>query len=309
MPFFSIVVPVFNKEPHIHRALTSALNQTFEDFELVIVNDASTDNSLEEIRQFNDPRIRLYEREVSGPGGYAARNLGIEKASAQWIAFLDADDQWFPDHLQRYSDLIREFPNAGVLGCGREIIMPGGSEQIGDYFSEHAGNGSHFLTLDDYLEAYITGLRPLWTSATCIRKDVLQQVGGFPAGRSRRGGDIDTSLRCVEHTGGMAWSAHVGARYYKDSVNMVTNNTVNTGEAERETVNELLKRHSGRTAILLKNFANNRTMKALKDHIKVKGRIKYSYLTKIYFSVLSFDKIKAYSKWRRKKQKAEKSDA
>ncbi len=290
-PYFSVVVPVYNKGPHIYRALQSVLDQTCSDFEIVIVNDASTDNSMEEVNAFEDPRIRLFERSRSGPGGYAARNLGIEKANAEWIAFLDADDEWNPDHLENYKELIRTFPEAQVLGCGREIVQPGGAIRTGDYFKIHAADGSHYLTLDGYLEAYISGLRPLWTSVTCIRKQVLQQAGGFPAGRARRGGDIDTWLRCVEYAGGMAWSAHIGARYFKDSVNMVTNNTVNTAEVERATVKVLLKRHSGKTAVLLKKFANNRTMKAFKEHRKVKGRTKLSYLTRLYFSALPFNKI------------------
>ncbi len=291
MPYFSVVVPVFNKGPHIGRALQSALDQTWSDFEIVVVDDASTDNSKEAIRAFDDPRIRFFERSESGPGGYAARNLGIEKARAEWIAFLDADDEWNTDHLENYTKLIRKFPNAQVLGCGREIVQPGGVVLTGEYFGLHAANGSHYLTLDEYLEAYVSGLRPLWTSVTCIRKQVLRQSGGFPAGRARRGGDIDTWLRCVEYAGGMAWSAHIGARYFKDSVNMVTNSTVNTGEAERETVKLLLKRHSGNTAILLKQFANNRTMKAYKEHRKVKGQTKVSYLARLYFSALPFSKI------------------
>ncbi len=296
MPIFSAVIPVYNKGPHISRSIQSALNQTFSDFEIVIVNDASTDNSLSEIKEFHDPRIRLYEREESGPGGYAARNLGIDKAAGEWIAFLDADDEWYPDHLEKYTKLIRSYPDAGVLGSGREIVQPDGNVVIEDYYDNYAEKGPHFLTLDNYLKAYISGLRPLWTSVTCIRREVLQKAGGFPAGRSKRGGDIDTWLRCVEYAGGMAWSPHIGARYHKDSVNMVTNTTVNTADVERETVKELLKRHSGTTASLLKKFANNRIMKAYKEEKKVYGTSRYSYFTKLYLSAIPFHKIPGYFK-------------
>ena len=92
----SVVIPLYNKGPHIARSINSVRSQTFQDFELIIVNDASTDNSLGEVARFKDPRINLYHREKPGPGDYAARNLGIEKAKAEWIAFLDADDEWMP---------------------------------------------------------------------------------------------------------------------------------------------------------------------------------------------------------------------
>jgi len=81
IPFFSVVIPIYNKGPHIHRSISSVINQTFQNFELILVNDASTDNSLEEIQKFTDEHIRLFQRTQPGPGGYAARNLGIEKAS------------------------------------------------------------------------------------------------------------------------------------------------------------------------------------------------------------------------------------
>lgn len=294
IPFFSVIIPVYNKGPHVGRAVRSALRQTCGDFELILVDDASTDNSMDEIGKFDDPRIRIYHRSESGPGGYAARNLGTEKARAEWVAFLDADDEWFPEHLQKHLELSSHYPEAGVLGCGREIIQKDGSVIMGEYYSRYKSRGNHFLDLDSYLEVFVAGYRPLWTSVTCIRREVLRQAGGFPAGRSKRGGDIDTWLRCIEHAKGMAWSAHVGARYYKDSVNMVTNTSINTADAELATVRHLLKKHRGRTARLLKMFANNRCMKAFKEHSKVTGKKKYSYLTRLYLSVIPFKKIPKY---------------
>jgi len=86
-PLFSVIVPVYNKGPHIHRSIKSVLNQTFEDYELLLINDASTDNSLEEMQKFTDPRIRILHRDQPGPGGYAARNLGTQEAQANGLLF------------------------------------------------------------------------------------------------------------------------------------------------------------------------------------------------------------------------------
>src|SRR5690606_23125546 len=97
---FSVIMPVYNKAPHLRRSIKSVLAQSYTGFELIIINDASTDSSYDVLTSFNDPRIRLFNRDRPGPGGYAARNLGIEASSFEWISFLDADDEWEPDYLE-----------------------------------------------------------------------------------------------------------------------------------------------------------------------------------------------------------------
>lgn len=82
-PLFSVVIPVYNKKPHVQRSIISVLNQSFSDFELIIIDDAPTDGSLDEIKKFPDPRIRLLHRDKPGPGGYAARNLGVKVAQGE----------------------------------------------------------------------------------------------------------------------------------------------------------------------------------------------------------------------------------
>ena len=109
MPRFSVVIAVYNKEKYIGATLQSVLNQTFTDFEVVIINDGSTDQSEAEIQQFNDPRIRFYSEENRGAGG--ARNFVIEKAEGDYIALLDADDEWDPTYLAEFDGMIRLFPN------------------------------------------------------------------------------------------------------------------------------------------------------------------------------------------------------
>jgi glycosyltransferase involved in cell wall biosynthesis len=105
----------------VARSVGSVLNQTFRDFELIIINDASTDGSVEEVQKFNDPRIRLLHRDEPGPGGYAARNLGIKEARGKWIAFLDADDEWYPEHLWKMKELSIRYPEVYFMGCGWHI--------------------------------------------------------------------------------------------------------------------------------------------------------------------------------------------
>lgn len=286
-PFFSVIVPVYNKGPHIARTLNSILSQSFTDFELLIVCDPSTDNSNEEVAKFTDPRIRIFYRTVPGPGGYAARNLGIEEAKAEWTAFLDADDEWSTKHLAKYYELAQMYPEAAVLGCGTKIIEPDVNSQavLDGFYNKNNRNNHMLLSFEEYLKAEVAGLRPLNGSTACIKKDTLVDVGMFPAGKANRGGDVDTWLRCIEKAGGLAWSNHIGATYYRDSVNMVTKENVFLAEVERDTVLSLLPKHPKNVQVLLKKFANSRTISAWKQNSTQQIGNNFSLFNKLYWSV------------------------
>jgi glycosyltransferase involved in cell wall biosynthesis len=221
-PFFSVVIPIYNKGPHIHRSVRSVLNQTFGDFELLLINDASTDNSLEEMKKFTDLRIRIFHRDQPGPGGYAARNLGISEAQSGWIAFLDADDEWYPEHLEKMYNLSELFPDIYFMGCGWTSKIDRES-YIDNYFKQNRVNGSHVLDAKTYLAKCLHNLIPVRTSVACIKVASPIAYNLFPAEKkASRGGDLYAWLKMVCHHKKMAWSAHVGAVYYLDSVNMVT---------------------------------------------------------------------------------------
>lgn len=287
-PFFSVVVPVYNKEPHIKRSIQSVLKQSFSDFELIVIDDASTDKSISEIKNFDDKRIRILSRDTPGPGGYAARNLGIEKAKSAWITFLDADDDWEENHLNKLHDIIRNFEDVDFLFSGYKNVFSSVNGQkvvANKYYQNNSVCGDHILSLDDFLQAEISGAGPIWTSTVCIRKNLIQQSGEFPAGKTSRGGDVDTWLRCIEKSNRTMWSSHIGARYYRDSVNMVTKTSLGFGECERETVAQLLKIYSGYTAKLLKKFVNMRTVNSWKNNVIVSGKPGFSLIGKLYISV------------------------
>lgn len=115
----SVVIPVFNKGFILKETLNSVLQQTFTNYEIILVNDGSTDNSLEVLSNFEDSKIKIYSQENKGAS--AARNLGIEKSKGEFIAFLDADDYWFPNHLEELVKLSEQFPNCGSY-CSRYQI-------------------------------------------------------------------------------------------------------------------------------------------------------------------------------------------
>lgn len=105
----SVIIPLYNKEPIIERSLQSVLSQDYDDFEVVVVNDGSTDRSADIVRSINDPRIRLIEQENGGPS--KARNTGIKNAKGEWIVFLDADDELLPGAIELFLESRKSYPD------------------------------------------------------------------------------------------------------------------------------------------------------------------------------------------------------
>jgi glycosyltransferase involved in cell wall biosynthesis len=145
-PVISVVIPVSDKAPHIGAALESVLAQDYAPHEILVIDDASRDGSRTVVEGYPDPRIRLLSRTERGPGGYAARNLGIGEARGDWIAFLDADDLWYPQHLRVLSGLIATAaPDVVCVFSGWERLWRDGRRQR-DVFSasrdRRLGNGT-----------------------------------------------------------------------------------------------------------------------------------------------------------------------
>ncbi len=120
---FSVIVPVYNKEVGIAASLHSILSQSYGDFELIIVDDGSTDHSLDVVNSFVDDRIITVSQKNSGPS--AARNKGISIAHGEWLLFLDADDELVPDALVNFKLLIEEYEGINVICCNHFIEKDG----------------------------------------------------------------------------------------------------------------------------------------------------------------------------------------
>lgn len=133
----SIVVPVYNAEKYIETTIRSILAQTVSNFEVILVNDASTDSGVEKINQIKDKRLRiLHTSKESGSGAAAARNLGMEAARGRYLAFLDADDIWYPEKLEKTLKFMKqndaafvftgyEFGDQDGNGTGKVVHVPG----------------------------------------------------------------------------------------------------------------------------------------------------------------------------------------
>src|SRR5262245_7479203 len=114
MPKVSVIVPTRDRAEYLRVAITSVLSQTFQDFELIVVDDASAENNFEVISSFHDDRIKFIRHETR-KGGSAARNTGIINSSCDYIAFLDDDDEWFPDKIAKQIHLLHSSPPD--VGC------------------------------------------------------------------------------------------------------------------------------------------------------------------------------------------------
>lgn len=178
---FSVVIPLYNKEKYIARTIRSVLEQTVQDFEIIVVDDGSTDNSVDEVKKFDDDRIRIVHQENAGVS--AARNLGIEEAQYGLVAFLDADDEWLPNHLEEIVRLKDEFPQCDVFATNYKIIDPKGNERLPVNTSKLNLSGEMDI-LSDYFSAAIKTAPPLCTITITVNKESLQNVGGFPVGVS-----------------------------------------------------------------------------------------------------------------------------
>lgn len=215
--FFSVVIPVHNKLPHLERSVLSVLSQSHRNLELLIIDDASTDGSVEKLKEFNDPRIKLLHRDVPGAGGYAARNLGIANATAEWICFLDADDEWDLGLLDMINSAILLHKGVECISWGWNTVN--GLEKKLDRTSRVNSNHA-FRTFG--LKDLFTRRHTIWTGAVCFKKDLLLRAGLFPESGFKRGGDVDTWIRCLDLSKSNVWINKAMSYYYVDAVNMVT---------------------------------------------------------------------------------------
>ena len=185
-PSISVIVPLFNKERYVLRAINSILTQSFHDFEIVVVNDGSTDCGPEIVRQVHDPRIRLIDQGNAGVS--AARNRGIWEAKSGLIGFLDADDEWLPQFLETIVALTQRYPKAGAYATGylllkggdgvcRRMTVKGGRHKCGCYFD------------------LLRGGADVWTSSNIVvRRAVFDEVGAFRVGH-KLAEDLDMWFR------------------------------------------------------------------------------------------------------------------
>lgn len=217
----SVIIPLYNKAQSIQKTLDSVLAQTFQDFEIVVVDDGSTDNSAQVVQELFDKRPSLQGRDggrlikKTNGGVSSARNRGIQEAKYRYIAFLDADDYWEPTYLETQSKMIHDFPEAKMWGTAWGMMV---GEQ------KHEGHGiriapNHRGMVDNH-RYFAENMFLYCTDIVVIDKQIFDIIDMFDE-RISCGEDVDLWWRIILHFP-IAYTNECLAYYRQDTENRIT---------------------------------------------------------------------------------------
>ena len=242
-PLVSILTPVYKGEHFISSAIESVLAQTYQNFELLIVNDGSPDGSADEIRPYlADPRVRYFEQ--SNAGVAAARNCALAHATGKYVGFLDQDDLWLKDRLAWQVDFLEDHPDAALVHSRQEYVNESGDAVVTEFINVEPISGNCFPQL--FEKNRIAVLTVL------IRRAVILEVGGLNS-LAARADDYELWLQ-VSLRYPIAFLDKVVARYRVHTTN-ASHDSLQMTEAELIVINsvlaqrELVKSQVGRAAI------------------------------------------------------------
>lgn len=174
-PTVSVVIPLYNKGKYIERALTSVLAQTYQPFEIIVIDDSSTDDGPEKVLKLNDPAIILIRQENRGPG--AARNAGLAMAKGKYVSFLDADDEWLPSFLET-GLLVLEDDKANISVVWTGYYRSPGMEKNTDLYGELI-NGVYEINSKTDIKLMQQIINLICTCTAIIKTDIAKKWGGF----------------------------------------------------------------------------------------------------------------------------------
>lgn len=219
MAFFSIIIPLYNKERYIENAIQSILKQTVADYEIIIINDGSTDKSKEIISKYDSEKIRIIDH-PKNKGLSAARNTGIKNAISNYITFLDADDLWKPNYLQTIKNLISSYSEAHIFATNYDEVYPktthkphNGSEDLPENF-----NG-----LIDFFKINLK--QGIYTpSSVCWHKSVFETIGYYDE-EITFSEDLDFNIR-ANLKFKLAYSTSIQMSYFMETDNQITRSSI-----------------------------------------------------------------------------------
>ncbi len=175
MPKFSVIIPLYNKGAHILNTLDSVFKQGLNDYEIIIVNDGSTDDGWEKVSAITDKRLLCFNQEKKGVS--FARNFAMKQAKGAFFAFLDADDLWTPSHLKDLNTLIETFPNCGMYATNY-FFDHGNNFKIYPKFPTLPKNSNWRGIVPDFFKASLT-YRIISTISVAIPKEITSSIGYF----------------------------------------------------------------------------------------------------------------------------------
>ena len=193
---FSVILPIYNGGKFVDNAVESVLKQTFSDWELIIMDDGSRDNTLEVLKKYEN-NDKLHIMSQANGGVSVARNNAAKYAKGEYLAFIDADDEWNEDHLEVMNKLIEKYPDAGLYGTFTRVELVNG-EIIEE--CEFFKNRAEDVYLEDFFYEYNLdkSAKMFTVITTCIKADAFVKAGGFPVG-CKIGEDLELSLRVAAY--------------------------------------------------------------------------------------------------------------
>jgi glycosyltransferase involved in cell wall biosynthesis len=219
MSFFTVIIPLYNKEKYIENAIKSVLNQTFTDFKLLIINDCSTDASATIASKYESDKVQIFTHEKNA-GLSASRNTGIKNANSNYITFLDADDLWKPTFLESIFQLIQNFPEARIFGTNYE--------EVWESVIKKPHNGSEIFPIDfsGYINFFKINIKQgIYNhGSVCFHKEVFEKIGYYNQniGFSE---DLDFNIR-ANYNFKLAYLNSVQMSYFMQTENQLTQSSL-----------------------------------------------------------------------------------
>lgn len=301
---FSVIIPLYNKETFITRAIESVIRQTKQDFEIIVVDDGSTDGSARRVRELQCDRVHLIQQSNAGPG--PARNRGVQESRYDDVAFLDADDAFLPDHLEEIQKIIEHFPQAALFST-RFSEVKDSLYQVGSFSKSSLLKEAKYKSYN-YFREWRPRCGYICSSCVVVKKQAFMRAGGFK--NIFPGEDTELWVRlALEHD--FAISTRVTALYIRDTDGIMETNEKRNREGKTsefcldkiplsKTLREARRSTSYKTKWMdLDRYSNQRLMSVFRMRLvvgdiqgarKILRRVNviYSFSTFFWKAVLKF---------------------
>jgi len=268
-PLVSIVIPTYNHAPMLQRALATVIEQTYQNWNAIVVNNHSTDNTLDVVASFNDPRIQCINFHNNGVIG-ASRNEGIARATGEYVAFLDSDDTWFPSKIEKCVAVLK---NGSDLVCHAEYwIDEKGKSRLVAYGPSEAATHHNLIYKGNRIS----------TSATMVRTTLLKEVKGFDVSPELISTeDYDLWIRLAAKSNKFAFIDEPLGEYHRHDNNVSAN-------IEKHLAAEL--------ALLAKHFSTNTQSRNMLSRRRRKALAYYGAGRSLHRTNKHFLALKKYSR-------------
>ena len=230
IPKITVLIPLFNKRAYVGDSLRSVARQSFSDFEIVVVDDGSTDDGASVVMSLGIPQLRVVTQPNAGVS--AARNRGLAESRSSLVAFLDADDVWQRDHLHHLWQLHAAFPDACLMANSFLEVRNNVQDRIDS-------QAITYRRVGDFIEEAASGRAWIFTSAAMVRRDTCLAIGGFRIGESR-GEDVDLWIR-MALSYPVAMSSYIGTFYRRVAGSLTSSHQVSQPDVAMRTITSALE--------------------------------------------------------------------